>query len=138
MAANLLGFEQARAILLDGVVALPGERAPLAEAAGRVLAEGLFAAESLPPFDHSAMDGYALDTKGLQGAGPWLLEVAGESSAGKVAPALQRGAACRIFTGAAVPQGADAVVMQEHVAREGGAVRLTSQPKPGQNIRRRG
>ncbi len=134
----MLSFEEARALLLASVTRLPAEPALLADAAGRVLAEDLVGLEPLPGFDHSAMDGYAIDAKTLDGPGPWTLSVAGESSAGKPAPPLAPATACRIFTGAAVPPGADAVIMQEQVTREGSTVRFASRPKPGQNIRRAG
>lgn len=138
MASKLLSFEEARGRLLAGARVLAPERVPLVEASGRVLTEALVAGEPLPGFDHSAMDGYAVDAAGFTGEGPWLLAVVGESSAGKRAPALAPGSACRIFTGAAVPEGADAVVMQENVTREGDRVTLAARPKVGQNIRRRG
>jgi molybdopterin molybdotransferase len=133
----MLAFEEARSRLLASVARLPAEAVPVAQAAGRVLAEDLVASEPLPAFDHSAMDGYAI-ASALEGAGPWSLPVRGESSAGRPASALAGGAACRIFTGAAVPAGADAVVMQEHVTREGDSVTITVRPRPGQNIRRAG
>jgi molybdopterin molybdotransferase len=135
---DLLGFEEARARLLSHVRRLGPERVAVAETAGRVLAEDLLARDPLPPFDHSAMDGYAVAISDLTGGGPWVLDVAGESSAGREAPWLARGAACRIFTGAAVPERADAVVMQENATREGDVVRLSARPQPGQHIRRAG
>jgi molybdopterin molybdotransferase len=138
MASKLLSFEEARSRLLAGVRGLASERVSLADAAGRVLAEGLVASEALPAFDHSAMDGYAVDPAGFAGDGPWALAVRGESSAGRPAPPLAPESACRIFTGAAVPAGADAIVMQENVTRVGDRVTLAARPKPGQNIRRRG
>jgi molybdopterin molybdotransferase len=138
MAADLLSFEEARARLLAGVHRLGAERVAVADAAGRVLAEDLVALEPLPRFDHSAMDGYALATSDLEGGGPFALQVAGESSAGNPPPSLARGTACRIFTGAALPDRADAVVMQEHVTREGGAMRFEARPRPGQHVRRAG
>jgi molybdopterin molybdotransferase len=138
MASKLLSFEEARSRLLAGVRVLAPERVLLADAVGRVLAEALVAGEALPAFDHSAMDGYAVDPAGFAGDGPWSLPVVGESSAGKAAPALAPGSACRIFTGAAVPAGADAVVMQENVTREGDRAAFIVRPKVGQNIRRRG
>jgi molybdopterin molybdotransferase len=134
----LLGFDEARSRLLSEVRRVGAERVALAEADGRVVAEDLVAGEPLPPFDNSAMDGYAVAIAEFEGAGPWALEVTGESSAGKEPPWLARGAACRIFTGAPVPEGADAVVMQEHVTREGDVVRFAARPRPGQNIRRAG
>ena len=138
MAAGLLPFGEAVARLLAGAPSPRAERVLLADAAGRVLLEPVSAAGPLPPFDHSAMDGYALDTGSLAGEPPWVVRVEGESSAGKTAPALKAATASRIFTGAAVPEGADAVVMQEHVTAEDGAIHLATRPKRGQNIRRRG
>jgi len=136
--SNLLPFDEARARLLAQVRPLSFERIPLPEGARRVLAVDLVAPSPLPPFDNSAMDGYALATSGLPPSGPWTLRVAGESSAGGVVTALAPQTACRIFTGAPVPAGADAVVMQEHVTREQGAIRGEDRPRPGQNIRRAG
>ncbi len=138
MAGTLLGFDEARGRLLASVRVLPAERAPLADVGGRVLAADLFSTGPLPAFDHGAMDGYALAVASLAGDGPWLLPVVGESSAGRPARPLEAGAACRIFTGAAIPDGADAVVMQENVLREGDAVRVSARPRVGANIRRRG
>jgi molybdopterin molybdotransferase len=135
---DLLSFDQARSSILSDVPKLGTERVLVRDAVGRVLADDLVAAEPLPRFDNSAMDGYAVSTGDFPGEGPWSLDVAGESTAGAEPSWLARGAACRIFTGAAVPEGADAVVMQEHVTREGDEVRFTSRPKPGQNVRRAG
>lgn len=133
--AALLPFDDAREAILRGVRALPSERVPLASAAGRVLAESLLAQSPLPAFDHSAMDGYALATRDLRGDGPFRLAVDGESSAGQPCAALRAGAAARIFTGAAIPQGADAVVMQESVARERASITFDARPRPRQHIR---
>jgi molybdopterin molybdotransferase len=136
--ADMLPFEEARTRLLADVQRLSTERVPLTEAFGRVLAEPLTAREPLPPFDHSAMDGYAVATGDLEGSGPWSLVVATESSAGAGAAPLPKGCACRIFTGAPLPGRADAVAMQEFVTREGDRVRLDAKPKPGQHVRRAG
>jgi molybdopterin molybdotransferase len=135
---ELLAFDGARARILREVRRIGPERVALADAAGRVVAEDLVATEPLPRFDNSAMDGYAVAIADLEGAGPWSLDVAGESSAGSEPSWLARGAACRIFTGAPVPERADAVIMQEHVTRDGDVVRFTSKPRVGQNIRRAG
>jgi molybdopterin molybdotransferase len=136
--ASMLLFDEARARLLSDVRRVSSERVSLAEAAGRVLAENLLARDPLPPFDNSAMDGYAVATEDLEGPGPWRLDVVAESSAGKEAPALAKAAACRIFTGAPLPPRADAVVMQEHVVRDGSAVRFNAKPKAHQHVRRAG
>jgi molybdopterin molybdotransferase len=84
---GMLSFDEARARLLTDTRRVSPERAPLGDAVGRVLAADLVAlAGPLPPFDNSAMDGYAVATSDLRGAGPWTLDVAGESSAGRAAP----------------------------------------------------
>jgi len=131
----MLSFDEARALLLAGVERVGLERVTLEVAAGRVLAGNLVARRSLPPFDYSAMDGYALAAADLAGEPPWTLPVRGESSAGADAGPLQPGCACRIFTGAAVPEGADTIVMQENVDRDGDAVVIRRPPTRGQNIR---
>jgi molybdopterin molybdotransferase len=134
----MITFTEALARLLAGVQPLGPERVALDEAAGRVLAEDVRAATPLPPFDYSAMDGYALATRDLPGDGPWSLPVVGESSAGGELPELAPGTACRIYTGARLPSGADAVVMQERVARAGDVATLTARVRPGDHLRRRG
>jgi molybdopterin molybdotransferase len=135
---ELLAFDAARSRLLVDVRRMGPERIAVGAAAGRVLSEDLVAHEPLPRFDNSAMDGYAIATSDLEGSGPFSLDVAGESSAGKEPPWLARGAACRIFTGAPVPERADAVIMQEHVTRDDDVVRFPARPRPGQNVRRAG
>jgi len=131
-------FDEARTTLLSEVIRVSSERVPLAEAAGRVLAEDLVAREPLPRFDHSAMDGYAVATADLSGDGPWELPLSGESRAGADAPPLTDRTACRILTGAPLPARADAVVMQEHVHRDERVIRFADRPKAGQHIRRAG
>ncbi len=108
---------------------------PLAQAFGRTLAQDLTARRTQPPKALSAMDGYALRT--ADGAGP--LKVIGESSAGRAfAGACGPGQAVRIFTGAPVPEGADAVLIQEDARREGDLVTATAPVTPGSNIRLEG
>ncbi len=138
MGTDLLPFDEARARLLSGVAPLGPERVAIGEAAGRVLAADLVALAPLPGFDHSAMDGYAVALADLEGGGPFTLRVAGESRAGSPAPAVAPGTACRVFTGAPLPGRADAVVMQEHVTREGDTLRFEARPRPGQHVRRAG
>lgn len=135
----MLTFEEARARILAGVTRLGSERVPLDGAAGRVLGETIVATAPLPPFDHSAMDGYALRTADLIGDGPfWLSLGAEESRAGRSAPALGPKETCRIFTGAALPAGADAVVMQEDVTADGPTIVFGARPKPGAHVRAAG
>jgi molybdopterin molybdotransferase len=133
-----LTVEEARARMLDGVTPAGSEPVALFDAVGRVLAEPVAAARDQPPFDASAMDGWAVRRSDAADAQISLL-IVGESAAGHGhASALQPGQAVRIFTGAAVPQGADMVVIQEEATREGDRVRLGPLVgKPGQ-IRKRG
>src|SRR5450432_2554390 len=134
----MLPFDDALRLILESAPALGSERIALGLGAGRVLAEELIAHTPLPTFDYSAMDGYAVASPGFEGSGPWALPVRGESRAGAPAPALVSGSVCRIFTGAPIPEGADAVVMQEEVTRDGETARLVERPRPGAHIRRRG
>ncbi len=134
----MLAFDDARTRLLADVALLFPERVPIAQACGRVLARDIVAPADLPLFDYSAMDGYAVNARDFDGAGPWDLEVIGLSRTGRVTDPLRHGSACRIFTGAQVPDAADAVVMQEDVERVGDRVRILKAPKRGQHIRYRG
>jgi len=134
----VLGFDEARARLLADVRRVSNERVALGEASGRVLMEELVARDPLPSFDQSAMDGYAIAAADLEEQGPWTLPVAGESRAGREPPALAARTACRIFTGAPMPPGADCIIMQEHVTREGDVVRVVARPKARQHVRRAG
>ncbi|HEY8615717.1 gephyrin-like molybdotransferase Glp [Phenylobacterium sp.] len=116
---KLLPVDDARARMLAEVAALPAETAPLARATGRVLAEDVEARRDQPPFPASAMDGYAVRAADCPGA----LRIVGESAAGHgYEGAVGAGEAVRIFTGAAVPVGCDAVVIQEDCRREGDVV----------------
>lgn len=105
---------------------------------GRVLAENLDSPLNVPSADNSAMDGYALRLADVPGSGA-VLPVSQRIAAGHPGQPLQPGTAARIFTGAFVPPGADAVVMQEHTtALDGERVQINTVPKPGQAIRRCG
>src|SRR3954454_8688360 len=109
------------------------EEVPALEATGRVLARAQRSTMNVPPLDNSAMDGYAVRVAD----GP-KLKVAQRIMAGSVGPALQPGTAARIFTGAPIPAGADAVVMQEQTASEGDEVTVKHKPAAGEWIRRVG
>jgi molybdopterin molybdotransferase len=123
---------------LADVAPLPGERVPLAEALGRALAEDLVAAGDLPAFDASTMDGYAFRAADAPRPGS-RLPIAFEVFAGRpAAGALPRGACCRIFTGAPLPDGADAVEQQEEVRRAGRAAVFRRPGERGRFVRRRG
>lgn len=114
------------------------ETVPTFEADGRVLAEDLVSALQVPPQDNSSMDGYAVRSAEIADEGV-PLPVSQRIPAGAPAQPLQPGTAARIFTGASVPPGADAVVMQEDTeALDDGRVRILRVPSPGQWIRRSG
>jgi molybdopterin molybdotransferase len=106
-------------------------------AAGRVLAAAQRSTMNVPPMDNSAMDGYAVRLADLKGTEP-RLRVAQKILAGEVGMALATGTAARIFTGAPIPPGADAVVMQEDTAVEGEQLVMKKTPSPGEWIRRIG
>jgi len=132
----MLGVNEAIATLLDGSERLVGcETIDLFDAHGRTLAEDIIAPIDVPPTDNSAMDGYAFRfVDGSAGA----LPISQRITAGSFPAELKPVTAARIFTGAAVPQGADTVVMQEHCEETGGVVRILKLPEPGANIRRQG
>jgi molybdopterin molybdotransferase len=136
---GLMPVEDALARLLALAEAAPVEsieRVALAEADGRVLAEPLVAGLDLPPWDNSAMDGYALRLADWQGE---PLVVSQRILAGSAPQPLQPGTCARIFTGAPLPEGADVVEMQENVeVLADGRVRLLESLKAGQNVRPRG
>ncbi|MCL2447943.1 MAG: molybdopterin molybdotransferase MoeA [Polyangiaceae bacterium] len=134
----MLTVDEARARWLSGVPRLPAERVPIAASAGRVIATDVAAGLPLPLFDHSAMDGYAIASADCTGPAPFVLRFGGESRAGDPPAPHVRETARRIFTGAPLPAGADAVVMQEHVTREGESIRFVDPPRPGQHVRRAG
>jgi molybdopterin molybdotransferase len=120
--------------VLERTLRLPGERVPVVAAAGRVLAEPASAAVDLPPFDSSAMDGFAVRAADT----PGLLRVVGDSAAGSpFAGAVGAGDAAGISTGAEVPLGADAVVPVELVRDEGERIHAAD-VAAGAHIRRRG
>jgi molybdopterin molybdotransferase len=118
-----LTIEDARARMLAQVSALGSESIAIEDAQGRVLAHPIDATRDQPPFHSSAMDGYALRVADASEAVE--LDIVGESAAGRGYDGeLGPGQAVRIFTGAAIPAGADTVVIQENAVREGDKVRL--------------
>jgi len=135
----MLSFEEALERLLAAAEPVAETKSvPLVAARGRVLAVPLVAPIDVPPFDNSAMDGYAVRCADVAQPGV-ALPVAQRIAAGSVGRPLDAGTAARIFTGAPAPPGADAVVMQERCeAGAGGTVVVNELPRPGQNIRRAG
>ncbi len=131
---RLLSVAQARATMLSFMRPLGDELVPLQAALGRVLAQSIVAGRDQPPFVVSAMDGYALRSADT----PGTLKLGGESAAGRgFEGRCEPGMAIRISTGAAMPDGADTVVMQEDVKRDGGTV-VVPASEAEKNIRPRG
>ncbi|MCA9641185.1 MAG: molybdopterin molybdenumtransferase MoeA, partial [Myxococcales bacterium] len=141
----MLSVDEARARILRSAAPLPIERVPLQLALGRVLAEDVRSTSPLPAFNYSAMDGFALEAEACEGAGPWELPVVGESRTGHPPPEWVKGTACRIFTGAAIPRGATAVLLQENVLDDAGqpvasarglaSIRFAHRPTVGEHMR---
>ena len=137
--APLTPLEDALAAVLAQAQPLPGAAfVDLLQADGRVLAADCIAPLQVPPLDNSAMDGYAVRSAEVAQAGA-VLPVSQRIPAGQVGTALQPGTAARIFTGAPLPPGADAIVMQEDcTVLDDGRVRFDAVPQPGQFVRRAG
>ena len=148
MGERLLSLDDALARMLAGVVPLPVEEVGVDDAVGRVLAEPLAARLTLPPWDNTAMDGFAVrsaDAATASAGHPVTLRVVGEVAAG-YAPTtpVEPGTAVRILTGAMLPEGADAVVPVEETDSEPGlatlpaGVEIRAPAPPGQHVRRAG
>ena len=135
----MLTLEEALTRLLQAVRPLAeAERVATFDALGRVLAEPVASLLDVPPEDNTSMDGYALRVADVPAPGS-VLPVAQRIPAGSVGAPLAAGTAARVFTGAQIPPGADAVVMQEQcMPQADGSVRVDVVPEPGQWIRRRG
>ncbi len=132
MNKGLLGVDEALAQLLSGARPVADiEEVPSLEATGRVLARAQRSAMDVPPMDNSAMDGYAVRSSDSSKK----LRVSQKIMAGSVGRPLEPGTAARIFTGAPIPPGADAVVMQEHVRAEGEEILIEKPAQPGDWVR---
>ncbi len=142
MARSLITPDEALRLILARVQPLELERVPLPDARGRVLGENLAGRDDVPPFDNSAMDGFAVraaDTRGAAPASPVELSVVDESRAGE--PASRGpgpGEAVQISTGAMMPPGADGVVRVEDTKGRDGVVAILAEVSPGKEIRRAG
>ena len=131
----MLTYEQALKRLAKATPSPRPARAALHDALGLVLAQRIIAPLDLPPCDNSAVDGYAIRPP----APDATLHVIGKAEAGRPFGARVRpGEAVRIFTGALVPRGADRIIMQEHVSRDGDRITFERWPDIGRHIRRRG
>ncbi len=134
----MLTVDEALQRMLAAAQPLVGvEELPTQDAAGRVLAEAVVARVNVPPLDNAQMDGYAVRCSDLRQI-PMSLPVGQRITAGQPPTRLAAGSAARIFTGAPVPEGSDAVVMQEATRTDGQSVVILEAPKPGQWIRRVG
>lgn len=133
----MLSVEDARDRIIQAMPAMDAEDVALTQADGRVLAADVSAQRTQPPLDVSAMDGYAVRAADL--AAPATLKLIGEAPAGRPFDGtVAAGQAVRIFTGGFVPAGADCVVIQENVARDGDVIRIEKSYPKGDNIRVRG
>ncbi len=130
-------LDEALALVLEGIEPLETESIPLTEARGRVIASEAHAAIDLPPFDRTAMDGFAVRAEDV--APGVKLRVVGDLAAGGATLVVEPGTAARISTGAAIPEGADAVVPIEQVlVRDDGFINADVIIDPGRHVRRRG
>jgi molybdopterin molybdotransferase len=135
----MIQVHAALAIILSKIEFKGVEKIPIDQSLGRVLAEDIIARRPNPPLDNSAMDGYALiagDVRSATPETPARLEVVEDIPAGATGRnALRSGQAARIMTGAPIPAGADAVIMQEDTERDGGFVLVKDKAEAGENIR---
>lgn len=140
MTYGLIPIDQALSIGMELAAPVQEvEALTLVQALGRVLAHPVLTLSMTPPFDNSGMDGYAVRVADLKGSGPWALPVMGRIAAGdRRLVDLPAGNAMRIFTGAPIPDGADAVIMQERVTLDENRVAFSYAPALGENIRRAG
>ncbi|MCF2486716.1 gephyrin-like molybdotransferase Glp [Dyadobacter sp. CY347] len=132
----MVTVKEAKQKILENVSSLPANIVEMGNALGHVLAADILAPLALPSFRQSSMDGYAIIHSDIQEAGT-ILKLEGESKAGQTStPALSPGSAMRIFTGAPVPEGATAVIMQENTSSANGSVTIREFPvPPGKNVR---
>jgi len=135
MNKGLLSVDEALEVLLSGTRPVADiEEVPTLEATNRVLARAQLSTMDVPPMDNSAMDGYAVRVSDLKKSS--RLKIAQKIMAGAVGKPLEPGSAARIFTGAPIPPGADAIVMQEFCVAEGNEVLVKKVPEKNEWIRR--
>jgi molybdopterin molybdotransferase len=138
----MISFEEARNIVLNSVSTLDTVQVPILDALGLVAAEDIVSSERIPPFDNSAMDGYAVRAEDIAGASeenPAELKVLMDLPAGQYTDTVVgQGEAIRIMTGAPVPSGADTIVQVELTARTDGGVKILEEHEADRNIRRAG
>ena len=138
-APGMISVDQALEFMLARARALEEtESVPLTEALGRVLARAETSPIDVPGYANSSMDGYAVRAVDVIGDAPVSLRIAQRIAAGEIGVTLVAGEAARIFTGAALPEGADAVVIQEDCQQDGDQVRFRGPVAAGGNVRPRG
>jgi molybdopterin molybdotransferase len=134
----MLTVREAHARVIAAFAPLPAEIVSIADAVGRVLAKPPAARLTQPPADLSAMDGYAVRAADIPAA-PTTLTLVGQAPAGgSYDHALKPGEAVRIFTGAALPMGADSIVIQEDTKADGTKITILEAPTPGRLVRKAG
>jgi molybdopterin molybdotransferase len=142
MSRPLIELDSARRIVLAQTEPLEQQDVALESSLGRTLAEDVTSSETVPGFDNSAMDGFAVsarDTEAATVSSPAVLRTVGESSAGRPSGrCLKPGEAIAISTGAMLPRGADAVVAIEDVVRAGAGIEVPSPVEPGRDVRAAG
>jgi len=133
----MISVTEARDFIINAASALPAETVKVTETPGRIAAEDITALRTHPPFDASAMDGYAVRGADMRmGA---KLRIIGEAPAGsEFEGEVSAGEAVRIFTGGIIPDGADHVIIQEDVSRDDDQMIVTFEQKPPRHIRRAG
>lgn len=134
----MISVEDALSRIAGAFRPLPSEWVALTDAAGRVLTDDLIAPRDQPPRDISAMDGYAVRSADLEGGDALLTRVGEAPAGGGFEGTVQPGETVRIFTGGPVPDGADAIALQENAEANGEAITLKGQVSPGQFIRQAG
>jgi molybdopterin molybdotransferase len=138
----MITVEEALHLILDTAPILGQEKVDIITALGRVIGEDIYSPSDIPPFDNSAMDGYAVkseDTKGASIDHPAVLMVIEDLPAGYVAKGkIKKGEAIRIMTGAPLPQGVDSVVMVEDTEASGDKVKIFNEAETNQHIRKAG
>jgi molybdopterin molybdotransferase len=144
----MIKVEEAQKIILENISSIGSEKVSILESLRRSIAQDYYSKDDIPPFDNSAMDGFAVSSSCIAGTSrekPALLDIVEDLPAGDVTQReIKKGEAVRIMTGAPVPRGADAVIMVEDTQREQRAkskeqrVKIFKEVEPGENIRRRG
>ncbi len=135
----MIKVEEAQKVILGNISSSGSEESTILDSMGRTISKDYYSKDDIPPFDNSAMDGYAVSSSEVAGGSrqkPVVLDVVEDLPAGSVAKrGVKKGQAIRIMTGAPIPCGADAVIMVEKTQTDGGKVKVFESAKAGENIR---